>query len=128
MLPPKKDGKVISVAAVIVAGALLASQMCGGWHWESGTSRVEIACAASQGRRGVACQLVNQRGHAPMQACWTFEVACANGMHSAAHACTPVRAGETVTHLLPEENFIPSLEACDQVTGGAVRDLAASVR
>ena len=117
----------VKIAAVLAAIGLLAAWVLSGdWHVEAGSARVEIECKRAQD--GATCEVTQPRGSTKAEVCWVFNVACANGVHAAAEACVDLDPGQVATHLITQEDFGPTIQACDEVTGNSLGETRVRAR
>lgn len=70
---------------------------------------------------GMACTIEHRAGSKPLRACWTMNVACANGASGSADGCGEVQPKAKSSTVLPYASFHGALDTCDQVTNANVK-------
>lgn len=111
------------VFGVVIAGGVAAELQ------KEGAEPVRVTPAAAArvdcgtpGPSGVDCEIKRTGGTGALSACWTLEIACANGGTMSAEACGSLGTGDRATVNLPVASF-SNQEACDAPRQGTVKDL-----
>ncbi len=106
----------------VLAAAILFGAVCSGCS-KPAEAYVECKSAGATLAAGFSCTVEHREGAKPVNACWSLNIACANGVKGSAKSCGDAAPRAKSSMMMPFSAFGGALDKCDQVASANVSDL-----